>query len=70
MFERLSNVDVLIGIFCLQKGFSYLENISPAFDGVFFGIGDLTTAEVRERVLLLRNTFISEGDKRGLAFPH
>ena len=40
------------------------------FDGCLFGIGHLTTKEVRERVCALKKGFFDEADKRGLAFPH
>lgn len=70
MFESLSDEELLIFVFCIQEGFIGLANISHAFDGCLFGIGDLTTKEVRERVCALKKEVFDEADKRGLAFPH
>lgn len=70
MFESLSDEELLIFVFCIQKGVIGLANISHAFDGCLFGIGHLTTKEVRERVCALKKGFFDEADKRGLAFSH
>ena len=70
MFESLSDEELLIFVFCIQKGVIGLANISHAFDGCVFGMGLLTPKEVRERVCALKKGFFDEADKRGLAFPH